>query len=330
MGEQLAAADREVAERAYRWLRVAVSAGALAATLAVPLLLARSGPRAALALPGVLMVGAVALLWAGRRHYVRAPPAGPSPHGLLRVVRRAVSKLGTGPRGQHWLAAARDAHPAEAVEGVRAVLRIAGVFAAVTLFWALFDQKGSSWVFQARRLDLTFLGHQASPAQLQALNPLLALALAPLLGRVVFPALERRGVALPPLRRMTWGMFATVLAFVAAAILQTLVDAGRAPHALWQLPQYVLLTIGEVLVSVTGLEFSYAQAPHSMRGTITSIWFLAVSAGNVLTAAVTALVRLEGAAYFWTFAGLMLVAAVVFRAVAGRYRGAPVQIEPAG
>jgi POT family proton-dependent oligopeptide transporter len=43
--------------------------------------------------------------------------------------------------------------------------------------------------------------------------------------------------------------------------------------------------------------------------------------GNLLTAIVTEVVRLEGAAYFWLFAGLMLAAALVFRAVAGRYRG---------
>jgi POT family proton-dependent oligopeptide transporter len=40
-------------------------------------------------------------------------------------------------------------------------------------------------------------------------------------------------------------------------------------------------------------------------------------------------VRLEGAAYFWMFAGLMLAAALVFRAVAARYRGAPAEPEPA-
>ena len=45
--------------------------------------------------------------------------------------------------------AERDEHPAEAIEGVRAVLRILIVFALVTPFWSLFDQKASTWVFQA-------------------------------------------------------------------------------------------------------------------------------------------------------------------------------------
>ena len=50
-------------------------------------------------------------------------------------------------------------------------------------------------------------------------------------------------------------------------MVQLLIDGGSAPHLAWQFPQYLLLTTAEVLVSVTGLEFSYTQAPRSMRRT---------------------------------------------------------------
>jgi POT family proton-dependent oligopeptide transporter len=150
------------------------------------------------------------------------------------------------------------------------------------------------------------------------------MTLIPLFSLGVFPFLERRGVDLSPLRKMTAGMFITVLSFGAAAIVQTTLDAGGAPpNVLWQIPQYVLLTTGEVLVSVTGLEFSYTQAPRAMRSTIMSLWFLAVALGNLLTPVVVQVVPLEGAAYFWFFSGLMLVAALAFRFVARRYRPAP-------
>jgi POT family proton-dependent oligopeptide transporter len=159
-------------------------------------------------------------------------------------------------------------------------------------------------------------------AQLQALNPVLVLLIIPLCTWAVFPALARRGLDLSPLAKMTAGMFLAVASFAAAGVVQLLVDLGRPPSLAWQAPQYLLLTAAEVLVSVTGLEFSYTQAPRSMRSTVMSIWFLTVFLGNLLTFTVQ-FVKLSGAAYFAFFAVLMLAAALAFRQVARRYRPAP-------
>jgi POT family proton-dependent oligopeptide transporter len=285
------------------------------------------------------MAIATGVFWAGTRHYVRAPPSGPDPHGFLRVLWHAVRRLGTHRAGQGWLDTALERHPVEAVDGARAVLRIMGVFGAVTVFWALFDQTGSSWVLQGKQLagtlgPFTLGGVVHGPwlldaAQMQALNPFLVMALVPLFSWVVFPALARRGVSMAPLAKMTAGMFLTVLSFVAAALVQLRIDGGHPPGLLWQFPQYLLLTTGEVLVSVTGLEFSYTQAPRSMRSTIMSIWFLTVFLGNLLTFLVQ-FVRLSGVAYFSFFALLMLAAALAFRQVARRYRPTALTARPGG
>ena len=331
VGDQFRPAQKLLLERVYGWFYWVINLGSFSAKLLIPWLLRTRGPRVAFAVPGVLMALAALVFWAGTRHYVRAPPSGPKPHGFLRVVGAALRRAGTHRAGEHWLDAARAHHPAEAVEGAKAVLRVVGVFAAVTVFWALFDQTGSSWVLQGRRLaalpalDLSGLGLgslSVDAAQLQALNPVLVMALIPLFSWGVFPALERRGLDLSPLRKMTAGMFLAVSSFVAAGVVQYLVDAGRAPSLAWQAPQYLLLTTAEVLVSVTGLEFSYTQAPRSMRSTIMSIWFLTVFLGNLLTFLVQ-FVKLSGAAYFAFFAALMLAAALAFRQVARRYRPAP-------
>jgi POT family proton-dependent oligopeptide transporter len=328
VGDQFRPEQRTLFDRVYGWFYWSVNLGSASANALIPWLLVRFGPRVAFAVPGVLMALSLVVFFAGSRHYVRAAPSGPNPHGFLRVVGRAARRLGTGRPGEHWLDGARDVHPPEAIAGAKAVVRIMGVFAAVTLFWALFDQKASSWVIQARQMDLLVGGVELSPAQLQALNPFLIMALIPLFTWGVFPLLARRGVDLSPLRKMTAGMFLAVLSFVAAALVQTLLDraiqGGAArPSVLWQVPQYVALTVAEVLVSVTGLEFSYTQAPRAMRSTIMSIWFLTVALGNLLTAIVSKLVRLEGALYFWFFAALMLGAALAFRVVARRWRAEP-------
>ena len=54
---------------------------------------------------------------------------------------------------------------------------------------------------------------------------------------------------------------------------------------------YVLLTLGEVLVSATGLEFAYSQAPGAMKGIIMSFWSLSVTFGNLWVLVTNAAVR---------------------------------------
>jgi proton-dependent oligopeptide transporter, POT family len=251
---------------------------------------------------------------------VSVPPTGPNPHSFTRVVASALrGRAGVEGRA-HWLDKARSAHPSDAVDGAKAVFSIMGVFAAVTAFWALFDQHSSSWVLQAGRMDLDVGGHRLQASQLAALNPVMVLGLIPLFARVVFPAIERGGVRVTPLGKMTVGMFLTVLSFAAAAFVEAALAGGARPSALWQIPQYALLTASEVLVSVTGLEFSYTQAPRAMKSTIMSIWYLTVAFGNLLTATISALNRFQGPAYFWFFAALMLAGAVGFTFVARRYR----------
>lgn len=325
VGERLRGAGAEQATRGRAALYRAVQAASLLAKLGAPLLLVAAGPRAAFVAVAVALAGSLVV---ARRE--RAGASAPSPadrHGFLRVVATAVRRLGTGKPGQDWLELARDAHPAEAVEGARAVLRLLPVFGALTVFWALFDQRASAWVFQARQLDLSIAGRTLSPAQLQALSPALVLVAAPLVARLR-AARERRGSPVSPLRRIGAGLFATAAAFAAAGVLQAVVDGGVLPHALWQLPQYVLLTVGEVLVSVTGLELAYGEAPRSKRVTIMSIGFVTVAAGNLLAALVGPLLRLEGASWYWGFAALALAAALGFRAITRAWRTRPAPDEP--
>ena len=63
--------------------------------------------------------------------------------------------------------------------------------------------------------------------------------------------------------------------------IQLVIDGGDAVSITWQVLPYVLLTFGEVLVSATGLEFAYSQAPPSMKGAIMSFWYLSVTIGNL-------------------------------------------------
>ena len=161
-------------------------------------------------------------------------------------------------------------------------------------------------------------------AQIQALNPLMVMIIIPLLNVAVYAPLEKRGVIVRPLQKMTIGMFLAAIAFSSAALLQTRIEgAGEGDvHVLWQVAQYLLMTTSEVLVSITGLEFAYTQAPRSMKSTIMGFWLLCVTFGNVLVAFLAPMQTiLDLSEFFWVFTGVMAAAAVVFALLAKMYKG---------
>nr|QFR36152.1 peptide transporter [Lateolabrax japonicus] len=91
-------------------------------------------------------------------------------------------------------------------------------------------------------------------------------------------------------------------------------------HMAWQIPQYFLITAGEVVFSVTGLEFSYSQAPSNMKSVLQAGWLLTVAVGNiiVLIVAEAATIPDQWAEYI-LFACLLLLVCVIFAVMAYFY-----------
>ena len=350
---------------AFYWI---INFGSFFASLLMPIFLRSYGPAIAFGIPGALMFAATIILWAGRKHYVMVPPSPPNPDSFLNVSRTALASGGAGKLlagigvalagGSFWLmptfgfvisfcaalvaliafggigvqmqlAGARGKHPDEAVEGVRSVLKVLVLFALVTPFWSLFDQKASTWVLQAN--DMTKPSWFQS-SQMQALNPMLVMLLIPFNNLVLYPALKRLGYEMTALRRMTAGIAFSGLSWVVVGAMQVVLDGGNSFSITWQVLPYALLTLGEVLVSATGLEFAYSQAPQSMKGTLMSFWLLSVTVGNlwvlvvnkgVKSEAVTNMIASTGfgvtAFQMFFFAGFAFVAAAAFGLCARSY-----------
>ncbi len=215
---------------------------------------------------------------------------------------------------------ARSQHPAEAVEGVKAVFRILSIFAFIPFFWMLFDQKASTWVVQARSMNLRIGSWNFEPSQMQLVNPALVMLLIPFTAGVVYPAFKRLGWELTLLRRMPIGVAVAATAFVIAGLLNIPVAAGEKLSVLWQILPYSVLTVGEVLVSIAGLEFAYTQAPLTMKSVIQSFWKLTIAAANLAVALASALAFFKGTALFFYYAGFGYLAAAGLALVASRYK----------
>ena len=323
VGDQFSQEQGGLLDRVYSLFYVAINVGSAASQIATPWLLAgcafgamklceHSAVAWAFGVPGILMALSLIIYLSGRKTYVKVPPSGRDPNGFGAVL---ITRLTSG------LQAARARHGDGAVEGMRSVFRIAFVFAPILAFWALYFQYGSSWFNQAEAMDRDVFGWHMESAQMESLNALLILIMVPLFAYVVYPALERAGLRLTMLRRMTAGMFIAVPAFLAAAMIQRWIEAGQKPHIAWQVIQYVIIAISETLVSVTALEFAYTQAPKSMKGTIMSLWFLTIGGGSFLTSLVTRNVAFDTrTGYFLFWAGFMAAGAVLFAIIAALYK----------
>ena len=351
---------------AFYWI---INFGSFFASLLMPIFLRSYGASVAFGIPGVLMCIATVILWIGRKRYVMVPPAPPDPHSFLKVSRTALASGRPGfvlavtggvvavaafalvPSSGFVIAActalvaliafggagvwlqlegARGRHPDEAVDGVRSVLRVLVLFALVTPFWSLFDQKASTWVLQANAMTKP---SWFQSSQMQALNPLLVMLLIPFNNLVLFPAMKRAGFELTALRRMTIGIVFSGLSWVVVGAMQVVLDGGQVFSIAWQVLPYALLTMGEVLVSATGLEFAYSQAPQAMKGVLMSFWLLSVTIGNLWVLVVNAGVKNNAVTGFigstgfgvtafqmFFFAGFAFVAALVFGWCARSYR----------
>lgn len=364
---------------AFYWI---INFGSFFASLIMPHVLKQYGSAVAFGIPGGLMLIATLVFFAAKGRYVMVEVQPPDPNSFSRVVATTLVRgrgpglvlaivgvvLGCGTFALlPWLGLvpilclalvifiafggvatvlqldqARERHPAEAVDGVRAVLRVLIVFALVTPFHSLFDQKATTWVDQGALMDIPVwsfslgpLGEWQTnfePAQMQALNPFFVMLLIPFNNLVIYPLARKLGYEPTPLRKMGWGIVFASVAWIVAGGLQLTLDGGTKLSIWWQALPYVVLTFGEVLVSATGLEFAYSQAPHSMKGVIMSFWNLTTTVGNlwvlladagVRNPDVISAIQRQGispmAFHAFFFAAFAFVAALVFALYVRRY-----------
>ncbi len=323
VGDQFHSGNKHLISRVYDLFYFSVNFGAVFSSLLTPWLLVRYGSGWAFGIPGVLMAVATLIFWMGRKHYVNVPPASDDKDQshFFAVVSYALKNRAKRRSGQSWLDVAQTKFGSERVDGVKSTFAVLSVFASVTAFWALYDQTGSSWVLQAQKMNLLVAGIKFEASQIQALNPVFVMILIPIISLGLYPWVEKMGVKVSSLRKMGMGMFLTGLSFVVVGGIEVVLNSGVQMSVAWQLIPFLLISAGEVMVSITGLEFAYTQAPKSMKSTIMSFWFLTIAAGNFLTAVISAMNPFSGGApEFFFYGGLIFLLTVTFALIATKYK----------
>jgi POT family proton-dependent oligopeptide transporter len=260
VGDQFTSKNQHLIERAFSWFYLAINAGSSISIWFCPVLLKNYGPKLAFGMPAAMMFVATVMFWLGRKKFAVVPPA-----------------------GKTWL---KDVFSAE---GGKLVLNLVVIYFFVACFWMLWDQSnGNTWTLQAQsslmNKNLGF-GITMLPAQLQVVNGLFILALVPVFTYGIYP-LCSKFFQVTPLKRIGAGLFVTASSFLIVAWVEKQIQTGHSVSAWWQILAYLVLTAGEVLVSITALEFSYKQAPLRMKSFIMALFLLSTSVGNLMIAGV--------------------------------------------
>ena len=261
VGDQFGESNATWLTKVFGWFYISINVGAFISTILTPWLLEWYGPHLAFGIPGILMAIATYVFWLGRKKFIHIQPKG------MGFIRETFSR-----------------------EGLRTMTKLAIIFSFVAVFWALFDQTGSSWVLQAEDLNRNWLGVHWLPSQIQAINPIMIVIMVPIFAFGIYPVLDKV-FPLTPLRKVSIGLFVMVIGFAMVSVVQQWVDQGQQPSIGWQIFAYAILTSSEVMVSITCLEFAYTQAPRSMKSVVMALFLMSVSLGNFFTAGVNSFIQ---------------------------------------
>lgn len=304
LGDQFKTNEADLKTRAFSFFYFSINFGSFFSSLLIPVTKNLYGYSVAFAIPGILMVVATVVLFLGKKHYTIVHPKDEEKSEFFAILKYAVT---TSKKGASFFSNAYEKFGKEKVEGVISVLNIFKVYIVITVFWALFDQQGSSWVIQAQKMDLNFLGFTIEPEMLQAMNPIMVMFLIPICVFFIYPTFK-----LGPIKRIGIGMFIAGLSFISVGIIEEFLQAGVKINAMWQFIPYIILTLSEVFISITGLEFAYTQSPKSMKSIVTSFWLLTVFFGNMLASIVSAFNIFDGAMYFYFFGLLSVIVCIPY------------------
>ncbi len=214
---------------------------------------------------------------------------------------------------QMMKASAMESTAERHANGGKLALLLLGVAIAATIFRGAYEQIGNTiplWTDVG--VNRVFGRYVIPMTWFQALNPLLVIALTPVLLFYWRRRASTRG-EIPAARKMAIGALIVSGAFLLLAIVSIVAGNARA-HWLWLVLFFVVLTIGELYILPTGLGLFARLAPARLGATTVASWFLAIFSGSLLAGVVGTLwSKIDHRFFFVVLAGLALIAAVLLR-----------------
>ena len=155
-----------------------------------------------------------------------------------------------------------------------------------TLFWAFFEQAGSSLtLFADRNVDRTFFGWTMPASLTQSLNPLFIVVLAPLFAKMW---VKMQGMSKHPSipTKFVWALAQVGLGFGILVFGSIFAKDTGITAMVWLVLAYLLHTTGELCLSPVGLSAVTKLSPARLVATVFGAWFLSSSFAHYLGGAI--------------------------------------------
>lgn len=168
------------------------------------------------------------------------------------------------------------------------VFALLALFAGSTVFWTGYMQMGASFsLFAQRYTDRDILGWIMPAGMLQAVDPLLIIALAPVFA-ALWVRLGRRGADLSSPAKFAWGLLLLGAGFFVMYVAALRVLHGERVSPLWLAATYFLHSCGELCLSPVGLSSTTKLSPARFAGQTMGLWFLTLALGSILAGRLSA------------------------------------------
>eukprot|EP00250_Pteridium_aquilinum_P020446 c24815_g1_i1 orf=285-2051(-) len=173
------------------------------------------------------------------------------------------------------------------VEELKCLCRMLPIWLCAIPFAAVFSQINTLFVEQAAATDLKLGSFQIPPASLSVINVLTILVFTAMYPYVVVPlakAVTGRPTGMTQLQRLGWGQIGVAVAMAVAAVVEAkrlrLAREERQMSVFWLIPQHVILGVSQVFAVVGAMDFFYSEAPHAMRGLVSSLSLANLAIGS--------------------------------------------------
>jgi len=311
-GERVVVDPAMTTARIYMWFYFFINVGALIGPVGMTYGEKYIGYWFAYMLPTAVYLCCPLVLYFGRNRYHHSPPEGSVLAQSLRLWRHASKGRWSLNPVTTWRNLRADdfwesAKPSKLtieqrprwmtfddkwVDEVRRGFKACQVFVWYPIYWLPYNQIINNLTSQAAVMTTNGVPNDV----INNLDPFAILILIPLHDLLIYPALNRFGFRVTPIRKITLGFLVGSMAMIWAAVVQHYIyktspcgyyAAGNLPSGdpcpvsplnVWiQTGSYVLIAASEIYASITGLEYAFTKAPKNMKSLVMGV-FLFTSA----------------------------------------------------